>query len=137
MRFLIFIATVVIFATSAQAQDNLSGRFLFRVVEQSEVYADTLSALIKGRGDIPNWVRNMVSRGGYVAMGSSRETVGGKPMERFMACQAGHCPDSQLHVLFSADGKHAVMRVVDKDKGEVFLGDPSDAEKAALIAPDD
>lgn len=119
-------------AGPAVSKDVPAGRYLFRVVEQSAPHRDSLLALVKGRRDVPNWVRNMMSRPGYVAMGSTAETLNGKAMERFMACEAHNCGASQIFVLFSADGKHAVMRIVDAEKGELFLGDPTEAEMALL-----
>lgn len=136
MRHAILLATALLFpSVPVRAEDAHSGRYLFRVVEASQQHRDSLQALVKGRPGIPNWVRNMISRPGYVAMASTAETVGGRPIERFMACEAHNCGASQVFVLFSPDGKHVVMRISDGDKGEMYLGDPDEAEKTLLAAP--
>ncbi|MBR0556654.1 hypothetical protein J5J10_13290 [Ciceribacter sp. L1K23] len=109
-----------------------SGRFLPRVVAESEMHRESLSALVKGRRDIPIWVRSMISRDTYVALASEAIEVDGKPMELFRACEPRNCPVSEIRVLFSPDGKRAVMMSRDVDRGVTLLGDPSPAERVRL-----
>lgn len=54
-------------------------------------------------------------------------------MELFSVCQPHNCSDSQVKALFSADGKKVYLRVRDTKTGELFLGDPGEAEKAPLM----
>ncbi|MCL6706230.1 inhibitor of vertebrate lysozyme family protein [Pseudomonas sp. R2.Fl] len=122
-------------AMPAIAQQDLAGRFLSRVVAESEPHRTALTKLIRGRGGIPSWVRNMISRDDYVALASEAVEVAGAPMELFRACQPKTCPDSEIRVLFSADGRRAVMLSRDAKAGELLLGEPSAAERAVLSAP--
>lgn len=87
---------------------------------------------MRGKQGVPPWVLNMVNRSDYVGLASVEMPVDGKPMQLFYACEPKRCNQSAIRVLFSADGKHVVMRVNDERMGEVFLGKPTDAEKAAL-----
>lgn len=130
---LLFLALIPF--ASAIAQQDLSGRFLFRVVAESETHRAALAKLVRGRGGIPNWVRNMISRDNYVALASEAVEVAGTPMELFRACQPKNCPDSEIRVLFSADGKRVVMLIRDTKAGEQLLGEPSEAEQAVLTPP--
>lgn len=115
-------------------QPSLSGNFLPVVVAASEPHRTALVDLIRGKPGLPAWVRNMVSRDRYVALASSRVEVGGRAMQLFAACQAGNCAESAIRVLFSEDGKRAVMRVADLKLGTVVLGDPTPAEMGVLAA---
>nr|WP_284739540.1 Ivy family c-type lysozyme inhibitor [Rhizobium sp. CG5] len=110
----------------------MSGNFLADVIATSEPHRDSLTALLKGRRGLPSWVRNMVSQPRYVALASERFDIAGQAMQRFRACQPGRCEASRIWVLYSADGKRAVARVVDEGLGETLFGDPSVAELAAL-----
>lgn len=132
-----FLAVLSCAIAGAVGAEEGSQRFLSRVIAQSEPHRNALSALVKGRRDIPIWVRSMVSRDNYVALGSRAVEVGGRPMELFPACQAGNCPASAITVLFSPDGKRVVMRIDDAKDGEVLLGEPSAEEKKALTPADD
>lgn len=115
--------------------ETLEGNYLFDVLKRSPVHAETLAGLLRGERALPPWVRNMVARGTYVAGASTAVTVNGQAMELFTACEAHNCADSQVKVLFSADGRQAFLRVVDKKQGQIYLGDPSPEEKAPLMKP--
>ncbi|MBP1850270.1 Ivy family c-type lysozyme inhibitor [Rhizobium halophytocola] len=117
------------------AEPTLGGRFLPQVVATSKPHHDSLEKLIRGRAGIPTWVRNMLYRDRYVALASVPVDLGKERHERFDACEAGRCAASRIVVLYSGDGKHAAMVVEDIKLGEVFLGDPSAAEKKVLSAP--
>lgn len=127
-----FVAVLCLSFTGATAAESLSGNFLAMTVKTSKPHRDALGALVRGRQGIPVWVLNMVTRNDYVGLASVEVPVEGKPMQLFYACQPKRCAESAVRVLFSADGKHAVMRVNDKQQGQVFLGTPSEAETAAL-----
>ena len=120
---------------AAAAETAPSGRFLAQVISTSKPHRETVSGLLKGRRGLPSWVRNMVSRGDYVAAASQALVVDGKSRELFSVCQPKNCAGSQFKVLFSADGRTAVVRIVDAKLGEQFLGDPDASEKAVMMKP--
>lgn len=133
-RTALFLLAALLSGAPALGQPDLSGRFLFRVVAESEAHRTALTKLVRGRGGIPNWVRSMISRDDYVALASEAVEVDGASMELFKACEPKNCPDSEIRVLFSADGKRVVMLSRDKKSGELLLGEPSAAEQAILSA---
>ncbi|MHB0953862.1 MAG: Ivy family c-type lysozyme inhibitor [Allorhizobium sp.] len=114
-------------------ENTLSGNFLFNVISSSEPHREAIRGLLRGRRGLPSWVRNMVTRGDYVAIASVEVSVDGKPMQLFSACEAGRCADSSIKVLFSADGKRAVLDVRDKKLGGTTLGEPTPAEASVLL----
>ncbi|MHA7970111.1 Ivy family c-type lysozyme inhibitor [Rhizobium sp. CAU 1783] len=118
---------------SRAAEPTLSGNFLPALVAGSEPHRAALETLIKGRPGLPPWVRNMIRQPRYVALASTRVETGGVAMQLFTACEAGRCEESRISVLFSADGKRAVARIVDRKLGEKLLGDPSAEELGALL----
>lgn len=129
--FMSLVILVCLSAVPAFAQ-SLSGQFLAQTVQTSKPHRDALTALVRGKQGVPPWVLNMVNKSDYVGLASVEMPVDGKPMQLFYACEPKRCNQSAIRVLFSGDGKHVVMRVNDERMGEVFLGKPSDAEKAAL-----
>ena len=119
---------------SGQADDQpvLSGNFLASVLATSEPHRTSLTKVIKGRQRMPVWVKSMMNDPRYISLASEKVEVGARPMQLFKTCEPRTCADSEMRVLFSADGKHAVVLVRDKKRGEQFLGDPSAGEKEAL-----
>ncbi|SMD19559.1 Ivy family c-type lysozyme inhibitor [Rhizobium sp. RU36D] len=113
--------------------DKLSGNYLFEVLQRSKPHEETLSGLLRGKRGLPTWVRGMASKGNYVASASEQVTVDGVAMELFSVCQPHNCSDSQVKLLYSADGKTAYVRVIDAKLGEHIFGDPSQAQKAPLM----
>ena len=131
---MLLLAAFCSLSPSAWADENkLSGNFLFNVISSSEPHRETIKGLLRGRPGLPFWVRNMVTRGDYVAIASVEVGVDGKPMQLFSACEAGRCADSSIRVLFSADGKRAIVDVRDKKLGGTILGDPTPAEASVLL----
>ncbi|GEO84208.1 MULTISPECIES: Ivy family c-type lysozyme inhibitor [Alphaproteobacteria] len=126
--------TAIPFSIAAGAELSLSGNFLPAVVAGSKPHREALTGLIHGKRGLPSWVRNMVSRDRYVALASKRVEVEDKPMQLFSACQPGNCPASAVRLLYSKDGKRAVMRISDMKLGTVVLGSPTPAEAAVLAA---
>lgn len=120
--------------SSGQADDQrvLSGNFLASVLASSEPHRDSLTKVIKGRQRMPVWVKSMMTDPRYISLASEKVEVEGREMQFFKTCEPRTCVDSEMRVLFSADGKHAVVLVRDKKRGEQFLGDPSAGEKEAL-----
>mgnify|MGYP000866527893 FL=1 len=117
------------------AEPSLSGNFLPAIIATSEPHRESLVALIRGKPGLPPWVRNMVTRDRYVALASTRIEVDGQAMQLFQACQPGSCAASALRLLYSADGKRAVLRVADARLGTLVFGAPTPAELAVLAAP--
>ena len=130
----LLLAVLYLLSAPAWADENkLSGNFLFNVISSSEPHREAIKGLLRGRPGLPSWVRNMVTRGDYVAIASVEVSVDGKPMQLFSACEAGRCADSSIKVLFSADGKRAVLDVRDKKLGGATFGDPTPAEASVLL----
>lgn len=129
------LSMAMLMATFAGAQTpnaSLSGNFLPTVLAASEPHRESLQALIKGKPGIPFWLRNMIRQPRYVALASKKVDVAGKPMQLFEACEAKRCDDSRLRVLYSVDGKRAVLRISDTKLGEKLFGEPSIGELRAL-----
>ncbi|CAH0339878.1 hypothetical protein RHI9324_01531 [Rhizobium sp. CECT 9324] len=134
-RWFLTVSMAMLVATSANAQApdaSLSGNFLPAVLAASEPHRESLQALIKGKPGTPFWLRNMVRQPRYVALASKKVDVAGKPMQLFEACEAKRCDDSRVRVLYSADGKRAVLRISDSKLGEKLFGEPSIGELRAL-----
>ncbi|MDH4439261.1 MAG: Ivy family c-type lysozyme inhibitor [Rhizobium sp.] len=118
---------------SAQAPDtSLSGNFLPKVLETSAAHRDSVVALVKGKPGLPFWVRALVRQPRYVALASEEVEISGERRQRFRACEAQHCDASWLVAIFSADGKHAVLKVSDAKLGVKFFGNPTADELVAL-----
>lgn len=116
------------------AEPSLSGNFLPAIIAGSEPHRAALIDLIRGKPGLPAWVRNMISRDRYVALASRRVEIDGKPMQLFAACQPGNCAASAIRVLYSRNGKRAVMRIADVKLGTIVLGEPGPAELDVLAA---
>lgn len=112
-----------------------SGRFLHEVLGRSEVHRETLLKMFRATRRLPNWVRNMVAMPRYVSGASMAVVVDGTSMELFGACLAGQCPQNHMRLLFSPDGKTALMRIEDAQMGEILLGEPSAQALAELSRP--
>jgi len=122
-------------ATSAAAQSpdtSLSGNFLPALLETSAPHRDSLTALIKGKPGLPGWVRSIIKRPRYVALASEAVEIGDRRLQLFRACEAGKCEASGITVLFSADGKRAVLRVSDLKLGITVYGEASEDELKVL-----
>ncbi|WP_246085024.1 Ivy family c-type lysozyme inhibitor [Rhizobium glycinendophyticum] len=137
--FLLTVLTVFLIGPAA-AQDvtaglpdtSLSGNFLPKVLETSAAHRESLLGMIKGKPGLPFWVRALVRQPQYVALASEEVAVSGERRQKFRACEAGHCEASWLVIVYSADGKHAVLKVSDAKLGVKFFGNPTPDELAAL-----
>lgn len=135
MRKLLVLAVLLSSLNSAFAQapdTSLSGNFLPKVLETSAAHRDSVVALVKGKPGVPFWVRALVRQPRYVALASEEVEVSGERRQKFRACEAQHCDASWLVVIFSADGKHAVLKVSDAELGVKFFGNPTPDELVAL-----
>ncbi len=121
------------FAVFAQVADiSLSGNFLPKVLETSAAHRDSLMGMLKGKPGLPFWVRALLRQPMYVAFASEEVQITGDRRQRFRACEAQHCDASWIVVIFSADGKHAVLKVSDAKLGVKIFGDPTPDELVAL-----
>lgn len=138
-RFLLTVLMVFLIGPAA-AQDgtaglpdtSLSGNFLPKVLETSVAHRDSLMEMIKGKPGLPFWVRALVRQPRYVALASEEVQISGERRQLFRACEAGRCEASRIVAIFSADGKHAVLKVSDAEFGVKFFGNPTPDELAAL-----
>jgi Inhibitor of vertebrate lysozyme (Ivy) len=128
-----FVTALLAFAAQAQVVDtSLSGNFLPKVLETSAAHRDSLMGMVKGKPGLPFWVRALVRQPRYVALASEEVDVSGERRQRFRACEAQHCDASWLVAIFTADGKHAVLKVSDAELGVKFFGNPTPDELVAL-----
>lgn len=128
-----FVTALLAFAAQAQVADtSLSGNFLPKVLETSAAHRDSLMGMVKGKPGLPFWVRALVRQPRYVALASEEVDVSGERRQRFRACEAQHCDASWLVAIFTADGKHAVLKVSDAELGVKFFGNPTPDELVAL-----
>lgn len=118
--------------TAGLPDTSLSGNFLPKVLETSAAHRDSLLGLVKGKPGLPFWVRALLRQPMYVAFASEEVEIAGDRRQRFRACEAQHCDASWLVVIYSADGKHAVLKVSDAKLGVKILGDPTPDELVAL-----
>lgn len=117
-------------ATSVLAETPLplSGNYLPQVLETSKPHRASLESLIAGKPGLPYWVRSLFTQPRYVALASEKVEVAGVPMQRFYACEAKRCEASFLRILYSADGKRALLYISDDKLGLKIFGDPTPPE---------
>lgn len=118
--------------TSAPEAKAQSGRFLNLVLLQSPVHRATMLALVRGKKNVPFWVRGIVSNPVYVSSASQQVEITGRSYELFSACSPKTCAESHLKLLFTADGKAGWLRIDDPATGERFFGDPSPDQRLLL-----
>ena len=68
----------------------------------------------------------------YVALASEEVKVKDKRMQLFRACEPRTCESSWIRVLYSEDGKRALLYVSDAKLGIKIFGDPTPEELAFL-----
>lgn len=132
---LIFAALFVFGSSPLNAQTaspSLAGNYLPSVLATSPAHRDSLMEMIKGKPGLPFWVRALVRQPRYVALASEEVTVKDKRMQMFRACEPRTCESSWIRVLYSEDGKRALLYVSDAKLGIKIFGDPTPEELAFL-----
>lgn len=131
---LVFAALLVLGSSplNAQTSTSLAGNYLPSVLASSPAHRDSLMAMIKGKPGLPFWVRALVRQPRYVALASEEVTVKDKRMQLFRACEPYKCEKSFIRVLFSEDGKRALLYVSDATLGIKIFGDPTPEELSFL-----
>lgn len=122
-------------ALAAQAQTaspSLAGNYLPSVLATSPAHRDSLMEMIKGKPGLPFWVRALVRQPRYVALASEEVKVRDRRMQLFRACEPKTCETSWIRVLYSQDGKRALLYVSDAKLGIKIFGDPTPEELAFL-----
>ena len=137
MRRYLFITglLVALGALAAEAQTaspSLAGNYLPSVLATSPAHRDSLMEMIKGQPGLPFWVRALVRQPRYVALASEEVAVKDKRMQLFRACEPRTCEASFIRVLYSEDGKRALLYVSDAKLGIKIFGDPAPEELAFL-----
>ena len=137
MRRYLFITglLVALGALAAEAQTaspSLAGNYLPSVLATSPAHRDRLMEMIKGQPGLPFWVRALVRQPRYVALASEEVAVKDKRMQLFRACEPRTCEASFIRVLYSEDGKRALLYVSDAKFGIKIFGDPAPEELAFL-----
>lgn len=132
---LIFAALFVFGSSPLYAQTaspSLAGNYLPNVLATSPAHRDSLMEMIKGKPGLPFWVRALVRQPRYVALASEEVQVKDKRMQLFRACEPRTCESSWIRVLYSEDGKRALLYVSDAKLGIKIFGDPTPEELAFL-----
>lgn len=137
MRRYLFITglLVALGALAAEAQTaspSLAGNYLPSVLATSPTHRDSLMEMIKGQPGLPFWVRALVRQPRYVALASEEVAVKDERMQLFRACEPRTCEASFIRVLYSEDGKRALLYVSDAKLGIKIFGDPTPEELAFL-----
>jgi hypothetical protein len=114
------------------ASPSLAGNFLPSVLATSPVHRDSLMDMIKGKPGLPFWVRALVRQPRYVALASEEVQVKDKRMQLFRACEPKTCEASWIRVLYSEDGKRALLYISDDKLGIKIFGDPTPEELTFL-----
>lgn len=114
------------------ASPSLAGNYLPSVLATSPAHRDSLMEMIKGKPGLPFWVRALVRQPRYVALASEEVKVKDKRMQLFRACEPRTCESSWIRVLYSEDGKRALLYVSDAKLGIKIFGDPTPEELAFL-----
>ncbi|MBX9467435.1 MAG: hypothetical protein KL839_06180 [Rhizobium sp.] len=114
------------------ASTSLAGNYLPSVLAASPAHRDSLMEMIKGKPGLPFWVRALVRQPRYVALASEEVSVKDKRMQLFRACEPRTCETSWIRVLYSEDGKRALLYVSDAKLGIKIFGDPTPEELAFL-----
>ena len=114
------------------ASTSLAGNYLPSVLATSPAHRDSLMEMIKGKPGLPFWVRALVRQPRYVALASEEVTVKDKRMQLFRACEPYKCEKSFIRVLFSEDGKRALLYISDATLGIKIFGDPTPEELSFL-----
>jgi len=117
------------------ASTSLAGNYLPSVLATSPAHRDSLMEMIKGQPGLPFWVRALVRQPRYVALASEEVAVKDKRMQLFRACEPRTCETSWIRVLYSEDGKRALLYVSDAKLGIKIFGDPTPEELTFLARP--
>lgn len=117
------------------ASTSLAGNYLPSVLASSPTHRDSLMEMIKGKPGLPFWVRSLVRQPRYVALASEEVAVKDKRMQLFRACEPRTCETSWIRVLYSEDGKRALLYVSDAKLGIKIFGDPTPEELTFLTRP--
>ncbi|EKF57613.1 hypothetical protein QWE_20613 [Agrobacterium albertimagni AOL15] len=117
------------------ASTSLAGNYLPSVLAASPAHRDSLMEMIKGQPGLPFWVRALVRQPRYVALASEEVAVKDKRMQLFRACEPRTCETSWIRVLYSEDGKRALLYVSDAKLGIKIFGDPTPEELTFLVRP--
>ncbi|THV16458.1 Ivy family c-type lysozyme inhibitor [Rhizobium rhizophilum] len=114
------------------ASTSLAGNYLPSVLATSPAHRDSLMEMIKGKPGLPFWVRALVRQPRYVALASEEVAVKDRRMQLFRACEPRTCETSWIRVLYSEDGKRALLYISDAKLGIKIFGDPTPEELAFL-----
>lgn len=132
---LVFAALLVVGSApvhSQTASTSLAGNYLPSVLATSPAHRDSLMEMLKGKPGLPFWVRALVRQPRYVALASEEVAVKDRRMQLFRACEPRTCETSWIRVLYSEDGKRALLYISDAKLGIKIFGDPTPEELAFL-----
>ncbi len=132
---LVLLAVLSLSAAPLHAQTastSLAGNYLPSVLATSPAHRDSLMEMLKGKPGLPFWVRALVRQPRYVALASEEVAVKDRRMQLFRACEPRTCETSWIRVLYSEDGKRALLYVSDAKLGIKIFGDPTPEELSFL-----
>ncbi len=121
--------------TTQPASPAIGNRALNHVVATSPEHKRALVALFRGRRDLPEWTRSIITSARYVTGVSRMVTLPEGEFELFGACDPRDCPNSHMRILFSLDGTKVWARLIDPKDGQQLLGEPSADQLRVLLSP--
>ena len=97
-------------------------------------YKASLATILRGQKKLPPWIGVFLRTKNGVASPGTSVTVQGAAFELYSVCEPHNCGGNFLYVLYARGGSHAWALVT--KNGEVFavLGNPSPAQRRALMA---
>lgn len=135
----VFMLPALVFADMSSGGGNpapaIGNRALNQVVATSPEHKKALIALLRGRRDLPEWVRTLITSARYVTGVSRVVTLPEGEFELFGACDPRDCPGSHIRILFSPDGTKVWARLIDPKDGQQLLGEPSADQMRVLMVP--
>ncbi|MDP9838238.1 hypothetical protein J2T09_003005 [Neorhizobium huautlense] len=121
--------------TTQPSTPAIGNRALNHVVATSPEHKKALVALLRGRRDLPEWARSIITSARYVTGMSRVVTLPEGDFELFGACDPRNCPNSHIRILFSPDGAKVWARLIDPKDGQQLLGEPSADQMRVLMTP--
>lgn len=118
--------------SSSLPVQKVTGAYLFDVLKKPS-YRNSWSKLIGNTIDLPNWLKTYSKTFDGPATPGEVFTIKGRKVEMYAICMAHSCSSNNFAVLFKSGGGWA-KGVLIVDNGQPrFLGNPSSAERAALL----
>jgi hypothetical protein len=97
-------------------------------------YKASLDTIMRGQSKLPRWIGIFLKTKNGVANPGTEVTVEGQQFELYSVCEPHNCGENFLYVLYTPGGDHAFALVTQDGKVLTVLGNPSPAQRQALMA---